>query len=153
MSGGTATLGRPLRLPELESELVGIYPSTQIVRCAGRRMDATLYILTIEVPHFGEAHLTIRVGLAGGASEPRVFVADPRRWEHGNGDGSLCLWAPFDEEDHRWLPADGLAALVEIARAHLYKEARLLETGEWAGEEARHTPSLLRQMIKSRRSR
>lgn len=146
-------LGRPLSSPELESELVGVYPSTQVVHYAGRRSDETLYIVIVEVPHYGDAQLTIMVGSGSRVPEPRVFVADSRRWEHANGDGSLCLWAPFDEAGHRWLPEDGLSALVEIARAHLYKEARLLETGEWAGEEARHTPSLLRQMIKSRRSR
>jgi hypothetical protein len=36
------------------------------------------------------------------------------------------------------VPTDGLLALIEMTRVHLFKEAWYRETGEWLGEEVSH---------------
>lgn len=130
------------------AEFVDLYLASQVVRLAGSKCDCVLLIMALEVPCYQCVQLTVSLGVDGTAS---VFAADPRTLEHGNHDGSLCLWDPMDPPERRWLIDDGVPALVEIARAHLFMEERLRETGLWVGDEARHTPSSFRQWMLSRR--
>lgn len=74
---------------------------------------------------------------------PRVFTDVDRPRLHHHGDGSLCMWAPFDPPARRWWHGDGLHALVEIARRHLLLEIHWFRTGgkrggKWAVEDAPH---------------
>ncbi len=54
----------------------------------------------------------------------------------------MCIWYPGDGEDQRWVPEDGLLALLGMTAVHLFKEAYWRETGEWLGEEAPHGVNL-----------
>jgi hypothetical protein len=74
---------------------------------------------------------------------PSVSTNVERQRKHIHGDGSLCLWAAFDPPHRRWWHGDGLQAIVEIARRHLFYELHWWrtggpETGEWVGDEAPH---------------
>lgn len=51
----------------------------------------------------------------------------------------LCLYYPDDPEEQRWVPGDGLVALADLARAHMWREhVWRTEDGFWAGPEAPH---------------
>lgn len=79
-----------------------------------------------------------------------VVFADPgaeSKHRHQNID-ALCLWFPGDPEDRRWHYTDGLVALFNLARNHLFYEAYWRATGghggpgqregTWLGDEAAH---------------
>ncbi|HSX05097.1 MAG TPA: hypothetical protein VLF69_01365 [Candidatus Saccharimonadales bacterium] len=48
---------------------------------------------------------------------------------------ALCLWYPHDPPHRKWNFDNGLLALLDIVKLHLYKELRFKETGAWPGEE------------------
>lgn len=62
----------------------------------------------------------------------RTPSSDPKH------SGPLCLWYPRDERSKRWTYSDGLYALVEIARRHLFFELEYSISRIWLGEEAPH---------------
>ena len=103
-----------------------------------------IYMLTfvIAIPTIGARLL--RVGFIDRHSglpsvqlmEAIADPADPRWSPHRYGDGSLCMWFPDDPPARRWVPADGLEALVVYIRAHLVREDWWRRTGEWPGPEA-----------------
>jgi hypothetical protein len=75
---------------------------------------------------------------------PRVFavpgVTSPHRMPD---DGGLCLWFPHDPPERRWCPRDGLLALIDLARDHVFYEDHWRATGgrrggEWLGDERPH---------------
>lgn len=74
---------------------------------------------------------------------PRVTTNVVRERLHVNGDGSLCMWAPFDPPARRWWHRDGLHSLVEVTRRHLFLENHWWRTGatkggEWPVPDAPH---------------
>ena len=81
------------------------------------------------------------------ADYPRV-VADPgAESKHRMPDDSLCLYYPRDPEARRWQHTDGLPALLEVIRDHLFFEDYWRATGGdgrghgegiWLGDEAPH---------------
>jgi hypothetical protein len=105
-----------------------------------------IYVLTfvIAIPTIG-ARL-VRVAFSDRDDElPSVQVmeavvkpADPRWSPHRYRDGSLCMWFPDDPPARRWVPGDGLDALVAYIRAHLVREDWWRRAGEWPGPEAPH---------------
>lgn len=77
---------------------------------------------------------------------PRVYAdrgADsPHRHRH-QGDDALCLYYPETDPAGRWTPDDGLLALLNLTRDHLFFELHWRATGGhrggvWLGPEAPH---------------
>ena len=75
---------------------------------------------------------------------PRVFAipgaSSPHRMPD---DGALCMWFPQDPPERRWRPTDGLLALIDLARDHVFFEDHWRATGgrrggEWLGDERPH---------------
>lgn len=50
----------------------------------------------------------------------------------------LCLYYPADPETRRWVPADGLVLLADLARAHLWREHVWRTDDFWPGPQAPH---------------
>ena len=71
---------------------------------------------------------------------PVVRVEGPTQSPHRFGEDELCMWKREDPKGQRWLFDDGLAALLGLTAAHLFREAWWRETGEWLGPEAPHGP-------------
>ena len=70
---------------------------------------------------------------------PRVYAAAGALSPHRHpDDDALCLWYPWHPPSRRWVAADGLAALLEITRDHLFAERWWRATGEWVLDEAPH---------------
>jgi hypothetical protein len=68
---------------------------------------------------------------------PRGGGARPYR--HRNPwPGDLCLQYNRDDPALRWLPADGLEALVTLLHRHLIFEEACRRTGTWPSEDAPH---------------
>lgn len=74
---------------------------------------------------------------------PQVHAApgqvSPHRWP----DGALCLYAPFDPVEQRWVWTDGLAMLLDIIRnhltlEHLWRHPTRRTRPLWLGAEAGH---------------
>jgi hypothetical protein len=74
---------------------------------------------------------------------PRV-VGDPGAASlHRMGDGSLCLYFPWDPPHRRWRYENGLVQLFDLVADHLHKELWWRHTGghdggEWLGEDTDH---------------
>lgn len=69
---------------------------------------------------------------------PTVTVDGPEDSLHRYSQHELCLWYPTDPVELRWVPEDGLLALLGLIQAHLFKEAYWREHREWLGDEAPH---------------
>lgn len=78
------------------------------------------------------------------AAYPRVFAsttaASPHRMP---GDGALCLYYPRSAPERRWRPENGLLALIDLVRDHVFFEDHWRDTGghlggEWLGAEQPH---------------
>lgn len=79
---------------------------------------------------------------------PRVFADPGAISKHRLPADALCLWFPRDPEDRRWNHGDGVVALLNLARNHLFFEDHWRTTGgfggpglpegEWLGDEAPH---------------
>lgn len=75
---------------------------------------------------------------------PRVFACNADPSPHRMpGDGALCLYYPLSEPERRWRPVNGLLALIDLARDHVFFEDHWRATGgpcggEWLGEEQPH---------------
>ena len=121
-------------LRELQRE----FPAAD-VRADGRGLNADVVIrLTIPMPGYESRRVTIRVWNSFKPRYPRVTADGPSDSPHRYRDDALCMWHPDDPEEQRWVPEDGLLALVRHVQVHLFKEAWWRETGEWIGEEAPH---------------
>ncbi len=66
---------------------------------------------------------------AGRWKSPHRYVAT---------DGALCMWYPKDPRERRWLPADGLLALIEMAHNHLFAERYHWLHDRWPLDEVPH---------------
>lgn len=80
----------------------------------------------------------VRVIFVGPGSVPAVYCDGPAESPHRYGDGSLCMWYPWDAENARWVRRDGAGALLGHITAHLLREEWWRTTGEWIGDEAPH---------------
>lgn len=74
---------------------------------------------------------------------PQVHSVEGQRSPHRWPDNALCLYAPFDPPDQRWVWNDGLAMLIDLVQQHLTLEhlwRRPNRPGRhrWLGEEAPH---------------
>jgi len=74
---------------------------------------------------------------------PRVFAAPRETSPHRMPDDALCLYFPQSPPHERWRPVDGLLALIDLARNHLFFEDHWRATGghargEWLGAEQPH---------------
>lgn len=115
------------------------YPDVQRLSVAGEGFDKVLYVASVEVDHFGCQQVTVLIDERSTDLRPRVWTADPRPLKHQFKDGSLCMWYVWDPPDKRWVYEDGLVALLDLAKLHLYREERYRETGRWMGPEAPHS--------------
>jgi hypothetical protein len=78
---------------------------------------------------FGERPSSARpVVMADGPRTPRHRFTSYRPMP-------LCMWYSRDEPEMQWQLARGLAGLLDIARVHLFREARFRQTGRWRGPE------------------
>lgn len=79
---------------------------------------------------------------------PVVFADPGVESKHRHEGDALCLWFPGDAADRRWHHTDGLLALFNLVRNHLFYEAYWRATGghggegqaegTWLGDEAAH---------------
>lgn len=120
------------------------YPDLKFRRVQGKRRVDYIASTPLHVPNYGERKVTINFGKWPHVA-PVVRVDGPNESPHRFPDtGSLCIWYPYDSEDKKWVPEDGLLELLGMTQAHLFKEAYWRETGEWLGDEAPHkVPSAL----------
>lgn len=135
---------------QFERGAYAAYPSLQSTSTGHRQYARIVYRVVVPIDHYEprtvEMHFRRNTALpsltavyADGPNEsphrypPADEDHDPQqRW-------SLCIWHPKAIPDSRWVPDDGLLTLIELTRAHLFKEAYYRETGEWLGPEAPHT--------------
>ncbi|GAA2999660.1 hypothetical protein [Actinokineospora diospyrosa] len=110
------------------------------------------YIVPIDVPGRRrpvpaaiEFHRRPYYDCYGLASEdyPRVHAAPGETSPHRMPDDALCLYYPASPADERWRAADGLLALIDLIRNHLFFEDYWRATGGhrrgiWLGAEAPH---------------
>lgn len=122
----------------LESSARLAYPEMTFSRRQRHKRDAVYtYELSVEVPGYEPRCVRIEFP-ASNPLAPRVFTDGPTDSPHRYGGRRLCIWYPTDGDDQRWIPEDGLLALIGMTTTHLFKEAYWRETGEWLGEEAPH---------------
>lgn len=123
------------------------YPKVSIT--PGFRGRDAKYVLTVDIPELEPREIEIRV--EGKYSEPfavSVLSDSTSKLKHTFGpinegvdqQERLCIWYPDDPDDRKWVAADGLLALITLARIHLYKEAYFAKYDEWLGDEAPHEP-------------
>lgn len=116
------------------------YPAVSAT-VTGRGMnDTVLYTLTVDVPEYERRRVAIRLANWTKPSMPFITVDGPCESPHRYGRDRLCIWHPNDPTELRWVPEDGLLALIDHVRLHLFKEAYWRETGVWCGPEAPHGP-------------
>ena len=96
-----------------------------------------VYELDVDVPFYNERR-RVRIDFAAAGGEPSVSLDGPNDSPHRYEDGSLCLYYPADPPGLRWMPAEGLAALIDCVRAHLFQEAEARRGHGWPGDEAPH---------------
>lgn len=97
-----------------------------------------VYPLELDVPGYDDRR-QVRIEFpATSAVLPRVLADGPADSPHRYEDGSLCMYHPDDPADRRWIPADGLASLIDCIRVHLFQEAEARAGRPWPGDEAPH---------------
>jgi hypothetical protein len=122
------------------------YPRMRRTIEGGKRLPR-VYRLIVPVPEYEEraielqfrrrtrAPTLMRVYADGPVESPHRFRPHPM---DSQSRPSLCIWLDDDPPEMRWVAADGLLALINHTRIHLFKEAYWRETGEWLGPEAPH---------------
>lgn len=97
-----------------------------------------VYKTTIEVPVYDdERHVTIAMPPTATAGVvPTVVIDGPVCLRHRFSGGGLCLWWGKDENERRWVPTDGLLALVNLTVDHAYCEERCRRGHPWPRPEA-----------------
>lgn len=134
----------PTRL-RFERQACAVYP---LLSPEGVGRGEVAYELTVPIPEYEDR--SIEMVLFRSTQRPqlvRIYADGPtdsfHRYKPPERDrrkrNSLCLWHPDDSIDLRWVPEDGLLALIEATRFHLFKEAYSRETGGWPGDEAPHS--------------
>jgi hypothetical protein len=113
------------------------------LRCTatGRSTNArVIYTLTVDVPEYDRRRVVISLANCSTPTLPDITVDGPTESPHRYSSERLCVEYPDDPPDERWAADDGLLALIDLIRAHLFREAYWRETGIWAGPEAPHEP-------------
>lgn len=99
-----------------------------------------IYRAPIVVPVYDEPRrltITMDFSASPGARPPRVLIDGPVCLRHRFSDtGGLCMWWREDSNQQRWVPGDGLLALVNHAIDHSYCEARCQRGHPWPKPEA-----------------
>lgn len=117
------------------------YPAINVT-ATGRSMNAkVVYSLTVEVPEYPSRRVTIALPNWSTPTVASVTADGPTESPHRYGGCELFIWHPNAPPEERWMPEDGLLALIDHARVHLFKEAYWRETGLWPGPEAPHDPN------------
>lgn len=95
------------------------------------------YALRVPVPTIAE-RIPVRIELRTQSVpwRPRAFARAPECLRHRFADDSLCMWLESDGNDRRWMLSDGIEALVQHIRRHLYQEACCRAGEDWPGEQA-----------------
>lgn len=96
-----------------------------------------VYELDVDVPFYDEQRC-VRIQFPAAIGDPSVFVDGPDDSPHRYEDGSLCMYHPADPPRRRWIATDGLAALIDCIRTHLFQEAEARRGRGWPGDEAPH---------------
>jgi len=112
-----------------------------------------VYDLVIDVPVYDEQRHVLIKFLSSRAVLPRVYVDGPDDSPHRYDDGSLCMYHPTDPTEFRWTPTEGLAALIDCVRAHLFQEAEARAGHGWPGDQAPHEPPPRSPAARPRRRR
>jgi hypothetical protein len=114
------------------------YPAINAI-ATGRGMNATIvYSVTVDVPEYPPRRVTIVLPNWGTPSMATITADGPMESPHRYDGFALCIWHPNAPPEERWVPDDGLLALIDHTRVHLFKEAYWRETGVWPGPEAPH---------------
>lgn len=106
-----------------------------------------VYVLTVSVPEYDERRkITIRLANFADPSLMGVTVDGSTESPHRRGETGLCLWRWDAPLENQWTPDEGLLALIQYVRLHLFREVYWRETGGhdggiWAGDEAPHGDS------------
>lgn len=108
--------------------------------CFAGRPRRLIYRIPIVVPVYDESRtLTITMGASAhpSARPPLVLIDGPVCRRHRFPDtGGLCMWWCEDPDDERWVPDDGLLALVGHAIDHAYCEVHCQQGHPWPKPEA-----------------
>ena len=131
----------PLARAKFERGLREAFPGL-VGSATGRGRGAEVrYTLTVPVPEYEPRRIQLRFRnhykplLLGVTTDgPSGKDASPHRY----GAARLCMWHPDAGDDRRWVPEDGLLALIRQAQLHLFREGWWRETGEWLGDEVLH---------------
>jgi len=110
--------------------------STPVSRADRRHRGGFQAEFTVTVPGLPARH--VRIVFASSGTTPAVYADGHCESPHRYGDGSLCMWYPYDPDSARWTRRDGAAALLGHITAHLLREEWWRKTGEWAGDEVPH---------------
>lgn len=95
------------------------------------------YRLTVPVPAVEDPVPTrIELRHQSRAWQSTVHVDVPECLRHRYADGALCMWFQADPISNRWEFRDGIPALVDHIRRHLFQEACCRAGQDWPGEEA-----------------
>ncbi len=107
----------------------------------GRGFGArVVYTLTVDVPHYESRRIRIVLGTAITPWCIEVTADGPTESPHRYSTRRLCVWDPNGPGAEQWVGDDGLLALIDHVRVHLFKEAYWRETTIWPGREAPHAP-------------
>jgi hypothetical protein len=117
-----------------ESGLLTAYPT--IRRIVGP--EGPQYRGRLDVPHYEARTATVHVTGYDRIVGASVLVDGPTQSPHRYRGGYLCMWEEEDPPAMCWLPSDGLVALLDHVRLHLFREAWWRETGRWSGPQAPH---------------
>lgn len=112
-----------------------------------------VYELDVDVPGYNISRRARIEFRATPDVMPRVLVDGPDDSPHRYGDGSLCMYHPLDPCERRWVPGDGLAALIDTIRVHLFQEEDARRGHGWSGDEAPHGPPSAARPTKRRKRR
>jgi hypothetical protein len=88
------------------------------------------YHLPVGVPGSNEER-HLQVVFARNQNQPSVYADGPRCLRHRWSNDSLCMWDPWAAEMERWVVADGLGDLRDLAAEHLYCEAECRGGQAW----------------------
>ena len=114
------------------------YPAIN-ASATGRGTKATvIYTLSVDVPEYEDRRVRISLANWTTPGAPVITVDGACGSPHRYNDHELCIWLPDDPAEQRWVADDGLLALIDHTRVHLFKEAYWRETGLWPGPEAPH---------------
>ena len=124
-----------------EQSAQSAYPSLR-TRKVGKGWTAEyIYTVDVDVRGYERRRVTLAFAALSEIGSPKIYADGPDRSPHRYRGGRLCVWEPTDPEDRRWVPSDGLYALIDMVAIHLFKEAWWRETGEWLGDEHVHKPA------------